>query len=286
MTNGEKLRELLDGDRLIMIPGAYDAWSAKLIAKAGFPAVYMSGYGVSASVLGAPDIGLISFKEMLDSARNISKSSNIITLCDADTGFGSLMNVMRTVEAFENAGAAAIQIEDQVIPKRCGHMEGKKLISKEEMVAKIKIAVATRKDSSICIIARTDSNAVYGFDDALERSKAYEKAGADIIFVEALTSLEQMQEACSHIKLPMIANMVENGKTPMLDAKSLFELGYSLAIYPTGTLFSATKAIQDFLIRLKKDQTLVTSLPYMVDFLTFNNLMDLEKIREYEKSFG
>jgi 2-methylisocitrate lyase-like PEP mutase family enzyme len=223
---------------------------------------------------------------MLDSARNISKSSNIITLCDADTGFGSLMNVMRTVEAFENAGAAAIQIEDQVIPKRCGHMEGKKLISKEEMVAKIKIAVATRKDSSICIIARTDSNAVYGFDDALERSKAYEKAGADIIFVEALTSLEQMQEACSHIKLPMIANMVENGKTPMLDAKSLFELGYSLAIYPTGTLFSATKAIQDFLIRLKKDQTLVTSLPYMVDFLTFNNLMDLEKIREYEKSFG
>lgn len=232
MTNGERLRELLAGDTLIMAPGAYDAWSAKLIAKAGFPAVYMTGYGVSASVLGAPDIGLISFKEMLDAARNITCSSRAVTLCDADTGFGGRLNVMRTVEAYENAGVAALQLEDQAMPKRCGHMEGKQLISKEEMVAKLKIALDTRKDSSLCIIARTDATAVDGFEAAMDRAKAYEEAGADIIFVEALTSVEQMEEACRRIHRPMFANMVEHGKTPMLDADTLQHIGYRLAHLP------------------------------------------------------
>ena len=200
MTNGERLRELLAGDTIIMAPGAYDAWSAKLVAQAGFPAVYMTGYGVSASTLGAPDIGLISFKEMLDAAQNIVRSAGIAALCDADTGFGGRLNVMRTVEAYENAGVAAIQLEDQGMPKRCGHMEGKQLISTEEMVAKLKIAQATRKDPSLCIIARTDATAVEGFAAALERAKAYEAAGADIIFMEALTSREQMREACAAIR--------------------------------------------------------------------------------------
>lgn len=270
MTNGERLRELLAGDTLIMAPGAYDAWSAKLIAKAGFPAVYMTGYGVSASVLGAPDIGLISFKEMLDAARNITCSSRAVTLCDADTGFGGRLNVMRTVEAYENAGVAALQLEDQAMPKRCGHMEGKQLISKEEMVAKLKIALDTRKDSSLCIIARTDATAVDGFEAAMDRAKAYEEAGADIIFVEALTSVEQMEEACRRIHRPMFANMVEHGKTPMLDADTLQHIGYRLAIYPTGALFAATRAVEDFLAQLKQDKTLVSCLPRMVDFPTFN----------------
>lgn len=183
MTNGERLRELLAGETIIMAPGAYDAWSAKLVAKAGFPAVYMTGYGVSASTLGVPDIGLISFKEMLDAAQNIVRSAGVVALCDADTGFGGRLNVMRTVEAYENAGVAAIQLEDQAMPKRCGHMEGKQLISTEEMVAKLKIARATRQDPSLCIIARTDATAVDGFAAALERAKAYEAAGADIIFM-------------------------------------------------------------------------------------------------------
>lgn len=286
MTNGERLRELLAGDTLIMAPGAYDAWSAKLIAKAGFPAVYMTGYGVSASVLGAPDIGLISFKEMLDAARNITCSSRAVTLCDADTGFGGRLNVMRTVEAYENAGVAALQLEDQAMPKRCGHMEGKQLISKEEMVAKLKIALDTRKDPSLCIIARTDATAVDGFEAAMDRAKAYEEAGADIIFVEALTSVEQMEEACRRIHRPMFANMVEHGKTPMLDADTLQRIGYRLAIYPTGALFAATRAVEDFLAQLKQDKTLVSCLPRMVDFPTFNALMGLDEIRRYECSFG
>ena len=286
MKNGERLRELLSRDTLIMAPGAYDAWSAKLIVKAGFPAVYMTGYGVSASVLGVPDIGLICFKEMLDAARNITNSSKTVTICDADTGFGARLNVMRTVEAYENAGVAAIQLEDQVMPKRCGHMEGKQLISQEEMVAKLKISIDTRKDPSLCISARTDANAVDGFEAAMKRAQAYEKAGADIIFVEALTNVEQMKEACARIDRPMLANMVENGKTPMLDAKKLCEIGYKLAIYPTCTLFAATKALQNLLTQLRQDQTLVTCLPSMVDFAEFNALMGLDEIREYERSFG
>lgn len=286
MTNGERLRELLAGDTIIMAPGAYDAWSAKLVAQAGFPAVYMTGYGVSASTLGAPDIGLISFKEMLDAAQNIVRSAGIAALCDADTGFGGRLNVMRTVEAYENAGVAAIQLEDQVMPKRCGHMEGKQLISTEEMVAKLKIAQATRKDPSLCIIARTDATAVEGFAAALERAKAYEAAGADIIFMEALTSREQMQEACAAIRRPMLANMVEHGKTPMLEASALQQIGYKLAIYPTGALFAATKAVLDFLSQLRRTQTLTECLPHMVDFPEFNRLMGLEELRKYECSFG
>lgn len=182
MSDGERLRELLSQSELIMAPGAYDAWSAKLVVQAGFPAVYMTGYGVSASTIGAPDIGLISFKEMLDAAANITVSSKAITLCDGDTGFGGRLNVMRTVAAYEQAGAAAIQLEDQVMPKRCGHMEGKQIISKGEMIAKLRVARDTRKAPAFCIIARTDAAAVEGFNAALDRVKAYEAAGADIIF--------------------------------------------------------------------------------------------------------
>lgn len=287
MSNSKKLRELLAGDELIMAPGAYDAWSAKLIASAGFPAVYMTGYGVSASVLGRPDIGFLCFKEMCDAAREIARSAqHIPAICDADTGFGGRLNVMRTVEGYENSGVAAIQLEDQATPKRCGHMEGKQLISQDEMIAKIKIALATRKDPDFCIIARTDATAVDGFEAALVRAKAYEAAGADIIFMEALESEEQMRQSCAEIKAPMLANIVERGKTPMLEASVLREIGYKLAIYPTSTLFSATKAVQSFLEKLKVDQTLVPSLPNMVDFSTFNHLVELDALRAYEESFS
>ena len=285
MSNGERLRELLSQSELIMAPGAYDAWSAKLVVQAGFPAVYMTGYGVSASTIGAPDIGLISFKEMLDAAANITASSKAITLCDGDTGFGGRLNVMRTVAAYEQAGAAAIQLEDQVMPKRCGHMEGKQIISKDEMIAKLRVARDTRKDPAFCIIARTDAAAVEGFDAALDRAKAYEAAGADIIFLEALTSEEQMREACAVIHRPMLANMVEHGKTPMLKAQTLHDIGYKIAIYPTGSIFAATKGVADFLAVLKQSEDLTACLPNMVDFPTFNRMMGLDALRNYEKSF-
>lgn len=286
MTAAKKLRELLKGNETIMAPGAYDAWTARLIAESGFPAVYMTGYGVSASVLGKPDIGLITLPEMVEMARNIvAASGDTPVIADADNGYGGLMNVMRTVELYEQAGVAAIQLEDQVTPKRCGHMEGKEVVSKNEMVAKIRAAVAARKDPDFCILARTDARAVLGFDDALDRALAYQEAGADIIFFEAPRTVEEMRTVGKALRVPLLANMVERGKTPLLTTQELFEIGYRVAIYPVSALYIATKAVQEFLGRLLEDKTSETSLGHMVDFPTFNRMIHLDEIRALEKSF-
>lgn len=286
MTAAKKLRELLKGNETIMAPGAYDAWTARLIAESGFPAVYMTGYGVSASVLGKPDIGLITLTEMVEMARNIvAASGDTPVIADADNGYGGLMNVMRTVELYEQAGVAAIQLEDQVTPKRCGHMEGKEVILKDEMVAKIRAAVAARKDPDFCILARTDARAVLGFDEALDRALAYQEAGADIIFFEAPRTVEEMRTVGKTLRVPLLANMVERGKTPLLTTQELFEIGYRVAIYPVSSLYIATKAVREFLGRLAMDKTSETSLDHMVDFPTFNRMIHLDEIRALEKSF-
>lgn len=286
MTTAKKLRELLAGNKIIVAPGAYDAWSAKLIAKSGFQAVYMTGYGVSASVLGKPDIGLITLTEMVTAAKNIvDAAGDTPVIADADNGYGGNLNVMRTVQEYERAGVAAIQLEDQVTPKRCGHMEGKEIVSKEEMVSKIKAAVAARKNPDLCIIARTDARAVNGFDDALERAMAYEKAGADIIFLEAPQSVDEMKKVSQSINVPLLANMVERGKTPLLTNNELESIGYKIAIYPVSPLYAATKAVLDILNSIKEDDTSSASLDKMVDFPTFNNMINLQELRELEKSF-
>lgn len=286
MTTAKKLRELLAENKIIVAPGAYDAWSAKLIVKSGFQAVYMTGYGVSASVLGKPDIGLITLTEMVTAAKNIvDAAGDTPVIADADNGYGGNLNVMRTVQEYERAGVAAIQLEDQVTPKRCGHMEGKEIISKEEMVSKIKAAVAARKNPDLCIIARTDARAVNGFDDALERAMAYEKAGADIIFLEAPQSVDEMKKVSQSINVPLLANMVERGKTPLLKNDELESIGYKIAIYPVSPLYAATKAVLDILSNIKEDDTSSASLDNMVDFPTFNNMINLKELRELEKSF-
>lgn len=286
MTAAKKLREMLSQNKIIVAPGAYDAWSAKLISKSGFQAVYMTGYGVSASVLGKPDIGLITLTEMVAAAKNIvDAAGDTPVIADADNGYGGNLNVMRTVQEYERAGVAAIQLEDQVTPKRCGHMEGKEIISKEEMVAKIKAAVSARKDPDICIIARTDARAVNGFEDALERAKAYEEAGADIIFLEAPQSVDEMKKVAQCIKSPLLANMVEKGKTPMLKNNELENIGYKIAIYPVSPLYAATKAVIDILSSINTDDTSSSSLEKMVDFPTFNSMIDLQELRDLEKSF-
>lgn len=286
MTTAKKLRELLTSGEIITAPGAYDAWSARLIAESGFKAVYMTGYGVSASEIGKPDIGLLTLTEMALAAKNIvNAAGDTPVMADADNGYGGVMNVMRTVEEYERAGVAAIQLEDQVTPKRCGHMEGKEVITKEEMIIKIKAAVAARKNPDLCIIARTDARAVNGFEDALDRVLAYEKAGADIIFFEAPQSTEEMKKVAEAIKSPLLANMVEKGKTPLLRTDELEKLGYSIAIYPVSALYAATKSIIDFCSKLKEDKTSATSLDNMVDFPTFNSMIHLHEIREQEKKF-
>jgi 2-methylisocitrate lyase-like PEP mutase family enzyme len=215
----------------------------------------------------------------------VNAAGDTPVIADADNGYGGTMNVMRTVEEYEKAGVAAIQFEDQVTPKRCGHMEGKEVIPKEEMIAKIKAAISARKDFDFLIIARTDARAVNGFEDALERALAYDKAGADIIFFEAPQSIEEMKKVSELIKKPLLANMVERGKTPLLKNNELQDLGYSIAIYPVSPLYSVTKSIMDFLESLKRDKTSSTSLDRMVDFPTFNKMIHLDEIRDLEKSF-
>ena len=286
MNKAKKLRELLASGKIVMAPGAYDAWSARMVEQAGFGAVYMTGYGVSASVLGRPDIGLISENEMVTAARNICNATNIPVIADADNGYGSALNVVRTFSDYEKAGVCGIQIEDQVMPKRCGHMEGKQLIPKEEMVAKVRAAVYARQNPDTVIIARTDAIAVNGFEDAIDRAVAYKNAGADVIFVEALQNREQVEKAASLVGAPLMANMVEHGKTPLDTADRLYEMGFRIAVYPVMPLYAATKAVRHALAVLKENEDLTACLPYEVDFPSFNEMIGLKQLRDLEKGFS
>ena len=285
MTKASILRKLLVSGKIVMAPGAYDAWSARMVEQAGFGAVYMTGYGVSASVLGRPDIGLISENEMVTAARNICNATNIPVIADADNGYGSALNVVRTFSDYEKAGVCGIQIEDQVMPKRCGHMEGKQLIPKEEMVAKVRAAVYARQNPDTVIIARTDAIAVNGFEDAIDRAVAYKNAGADVIFVEALQNREQVEKAAALVGAPLMANMVEHGKTPLDTADKLYEMGFRIAIYPVVTLYSATKNMQQALAVLKEKEDLTASMSYETDFPTFNQMIGVKEWRDLEKTF-
>jgi methylisocitrate lyase len=280
-----KLREMLNQPGIIRAPGAFDAWSARLVQMSGFPAVYMTGYGASASVLGAPDIGLMSMTEMAIHAKNMANAVQIPLIADGDTGYGGVLNVIRTVKEYERGGVDAIQLEDQILPKRCGHMEGKELISKEEMVSKVKAAAYARRSEDFIIIARTDARAVNGFDDAMERALAYREAGADIIFFEAPQSVEEMKKVAASIQAPLLANMVESGKTPFLTSVELEELGYKLVIYPASTLYAATKSMMNVLQCLKDTDSTKEYLDKMVGFADFYKMVGVEETRSLEKSF-
>lgn len=286
MTKAKKLREMLNSGKLIMAPGAYDVWSAKMIQEAGFEAVYMTGYGVSASVIGKPDIGIMTFTEVATMAHNMAMAIDVPLIADCDTGFGNALNVMRCVQEFETAGVAAIQLEDQLMPKRCGHMEGKVLIPMDDMVAKIRAAVAARKDPDFVIIARTDARAVYGLDEAISRAKAYVEAGADVIFLEAPQSVEEVKTVAATLKIPLLSNMVEKGKTPLFSREELQEMGYSIVIYPVTALYAATKHVMETLKVLKDSGRIAETVPYCCDFPTFNKMINLAELRALEKSFS
>jgi len=232
-------KKLVLDDEILVLPGAYDALSAKIVEQAGFKAVTLGGYPASGSLLAKPDVSLLTMTEMVDHARYISEAVDIPLFVDGDTGHGNVTNVARTVREFERAGVAGLFIEDQGFPKRCGHMEGKQVISTEEMVVKIKAAVDARRDDDLMLMARTDSLAVYGIDAAIERAGRFTEAGADIIFIEAPASLEDMRRVCREVKAPMMANMVEGGKTPMITATELQRIGYRIAAFPLSTLYAA-----------------------------------------------
>ena len=251
-----RLRDLLDQPGLIIMPCCFDAHSAKLIARAGFPLTFMSGFAVSATRLGLPDTGLISYGEMLDQGRNICAAVAIPVIGDGDTGYGNALNVKRTVAGFAAAGFAAVMIEDQVAPKRCGHTSGKQVVERAEAEARIKAAVDARiEGADILILARTDARAVHGLDEALARAQAFERLGADIIFVEAPETTLEMREITKATARPNLANMVEQGATPILAPGELDALGFKIAAYPLTLLLAATRAMEETLEALKAGQS-------------------------------
>ena len=245
MTPAQTLRELLAQSNVEIMPGCHDALSAKLVADAGFKVTFMSGFAVAASRLGLPDTGLISFAEMLDSLRNCCAAAGKVPLIgDGDTGYGNALNVQRTVIEYARAGAAGVMIEDQVSPKKCGHTRGKQVISRAEARMKIRAAVDARAGADILIMARTDARAVHGFDEALARCQDFEAEGADIIFLEAPESEDEMRRFCAGMNKPCMANMVPGGKTPVLAPDRLHKLGYKLVLYPVMLLSSSITAMR------------------------------------------
>jgi methylisocitrate lyase len=282
---GKRFRELLARPQILIVPGAFDALSAKLAERAGFEAVYMTGAGTVNAVAGLPDIGLLSLTEVASNAGYIANAVRIPVFADADTGYGNALNVMRTVRTYEQAGLAGLHIEDQVSPKRCGHVAGKECVPLDEMVGKIRAAAAARSDPDFVIIARTDSKAPLGFDEAVKRGRAYAAAGADIVFPEALQTKEEFAAYAREIRAPLLANMTEFGKTPYLTAKEFEELGYRIVIYAVSALRVALKAMQAFYADLRRNGTQTGWLDRMMTRAELYDLVEYARFTEYEREF-
>jgi carboxyvinyl-carboxyphosphonate phosphorylmutase len=279
------LKKLILDKEILVMPGAHDALSAKIIEMVGFKAVTMGGYAASAASLAKPDVSLLSLTEYVNIVRNIVEAVDLPLFVDGDTGHGNVTNVQRTIQLFENAGVAGLFIEDQVFPKRCGHMEGKQIISTMEMVAKIKAAVDARVDQDLVIMARTDAFATDGLDEAIERGNRYAEAGADLIFVEAPTSREDMLRSNREIKAPTNAIQIEGGKTPLLTVKELEELGFNVVVYPNVTVYATAWALKGLWEGLKKNGSTKHWLDKIIPFNEFNTLIGLDKIRELESYY-
>jgi len=277
-------KQYVRGPEIVMIPGVADPLCAKLAQQAGFKAVFLSGYAASAALLAAPDVGLLTMTEMVECARRIADAVDLPVFADGDNGHGNATNVTRTMRQFEQAGVAAIFFEDQVAPKRCGHMSGKQVIPAAEMTAKIRAAVDARADADLLIMARTDALAVNGMEDALERMHRYLEAGADMSFIESPESVEQMQRITHEIAAPNMANLVPGGKTPILTARQLQELGFAVAAYPTMLTYSMARAAERALGHLQSRGTMAGLEDSMMDFGEFNRLIGLDQLRAREST--
>ncbi len=283
-----RLRELLARPEPLVAPGAYDALSARLVEQAGFDVVYMTGFGTTASLAGRPDVGLLTGTEMVDNARRIAAAVDVPVIADADTGYGNAINVVRTVQAYEQAGVAGIHLEDQVMPKKCGHMSGKAVIPADEMAGKIRAAVEARRDPDFLLIARTDAAAVEGLSAAIDRGRAYADAGADVLFVEAPTSEDDIARVAEelHGVAPLVFNWAEGGRTPPIPLARIAELGFALVLFPIGTLLAATAGIQRFLTTLRADGVPSAALPELPTLDGFTDLIGLPEIRDLESRFA
>jgi len=282
-----RLRALLDSGQTIVAPGAFDPLAARLVEEAGFPAVYMTGFGTSAALIGRPDVGLLTMTEMAESAGRIAACVDIPVIADADTGYGNPLNVIRTVGAYEAAGVAGIHIEDQVAPKKCGHMDGKLVIPAEEMVAKVRAAVEARTQPEFVIIARTDARAVEGLERALERGRMYRDAGADVLFIEAVVTEAEAQEVTRAFPgVPLLFNWAEGGKTPPISLERLQELGYRIVIFPISTLLAATAAMRWILQEIAEAGTPAAAMNTLPTFGEFTDFIGLPQVREIEQRYA
>ena len=275
---------MLDKEILVM-PGCHDALSAKIIETVGFKAVTMGGYAATAASLAKPDVSILSLTENVGITRNIVQAVDLPLFVDGDTGHGNVTNVQRTVREFESAGVAGLFVEDQVFPKRCGHMEGKQIIPTVEMVAKLKAAVDARVDEDLVIMARTDAIATSGINEAIDRSNMYKEAGADLIFVEAPTSLEEMKYINESIDAPTLAIQIEGGKTPFLTTKELEDLGFNIVVYPNATVYATAWALKELWEGLMRDGTTKNFMDKMICFDDFNTFVGLDKVRELESHY-
>ncbi len=281
------LRERFAAGETVLAPGCYDALGARLIEEAGFPAAYMTGFGSAAGRLGAPDVGLLTLSEMVDNAHRIAEAVAIPVIADADTGYGNALNVIRTVREYEAAGVAAIHLEDQALPKRCGHLEGKVLIGADEMAAKVAAAVEARRSDEFLIIARTDARAVEGLQGALERGARYREAGADALFIEAPESVEEIEAiARTFAGVPLLFNYAEGGKTPPVTYDVLRGLGFNLVIFPLSILFATAAAVRAVLAQIKSDGTPINALASLPGFEEFLELIGLPEVRELEQRYA
>jgi carboxyvinyl-carboxyphosphonate phosphorylmutase len=275
MNKTTQLKEMILEPDILVVPSAYDALSAKVIEKSGFRAVHMTGSGTSASLLGYPDMGFTTIPEMATHAKNIGLAVDLPLIVDSDSGYGNALNVTRAVREFERAGVAGVHIEDQVTPKRCGHLEGKRVIPAEEMVGKIEAAVAAREDDDFQIIARTDARECIGIEDAIARANAYVEAGADCIFFEAPLDADEMRLVRGQVDAPLLANMVEGGKTPWFTVPELEELGFGLVIYPLSGWMAAAAVLRELMAELKETGTTQGFWDRMGLHMSFEELFDL-----------
>ena len=280
-----RLKQKLAAGQFIVAPGVFDMISTMLAERVGFDAVYASGYWLTASYLGLPDAGIATYTEMLSRVAKVVEKSTAPVIADADTGFGGLLNVHHTVRGYERAGVTAIQIEDQEFPKKCGHMLGRSVIPAQDMADKIRVAVETRHDPNFQIIARTDARTTLGLDEALRRAEVYARAGADVLFVESPESIEEMERIAKHFDLPLVANMVEGGRTPVLSFEQLEAIGYGLAIFPATAFLAAGAAMQSVYQTLLTDKSSTHVTQPLYDFQAFSTLMGFDWVSQFDQQF-
>jgi methylisocitrate lyase len=282
----KSIKKLLqDKSKPLVIPGIYDAIGAKIVEKVGFDAMFQTGYGTSATLFGMPDYGFIGSTETVDNARRICRAVSVPVIVDADTGYGNALSVWKLVRELENAGASGIFLEDQRWPKRCGHMQGKEVVTKEEYTEKLQAALDARSNKNFIIVARTDARATEGLDKAIERGLYYKKIGADVIFVEAPKTIQEMKKIGNSINAPLVANMIEGGATPISSETKLHEMGFKIILYPLSVLFSNTYATLQILRELKRSGTTRKLNKKLVNFDQFNDLVELKKYRKLEKQY-